>query len=63
MAAYPLTFAEQLAEREMRVKEIHALVAVIECRSDGVNQTITLSRNTALSLIEKVVSIAEEIKS
>lgn len=62
MAAYPLTFAEQLAEREMRVKEIHAIVAVIQCRSESMSAP-TVVRNTALSLIEKVVSIAEEIKS
>ena len=63
MAAYPLTFAEQLAERDMRVKEIHALVAVIGVQSDAADETITLSRNTALALIGKVVSIAEEIES
>lgn len=63
MMVEPITFAEQLAERDMRVKEIHALVAVIGVRSDAADETITLSRNTALALIEKVVSIAEEIES
>ena len=62
MAAYPLTFAEQLAEREMRVKEIHAIVAVIQCRSGSMSAPTVVSSPKASELIEKVVALVEAIR-
>ena len=62
MAVYPLTSAEQLAEREMRVKEIHAIVAVIQCRSGSMSAPTVVSSSKASELIEKVVALVEEIK-
>lgn len=61
MAAYPLTFAEELAEREVRVKEIHAIVAVIQCRSGSMSAPTVVNSPKASELIEKVVALVEAI--